>query len=379
MNIFDLVHIRKAEFYVNRIMTLENEYRQGGEHTYAALAKFDADLAQIVDTFQVLIPLAKRNADVIPLCLDYVLSGINLFTLRFDARDLLAMKQEVYALIRDKIDQHPNSAYIIANMVSDYAHLDEYEAAFALADEAMVVAHRADNKDSMMVVQAALGNAYMVRGEYDMAYQRFVVAFDMDEPYQAFAGAISLGNIAMRNEDYATALDHYSKAHVLAQQSGNPRELIVVLNNLAQVQTSFGRFYLAIDYANEALAHCRKIGDKNSEGTVLGFLGEIHCKLFGVAQGLSYLLDALQVAETTNKRGSIGFHNMNVGNIYTRLGQREKALHHLYTAAKIFEEIGTTEWSEALEGLIRFNKDPKNRIISIAWRLLKRPETTRIK
>jgi len=86
----DQIHLRYAEHYQDRLRSLKMEYRRGNESTLAALQQFDRDMPHIRQAIEWVRARLARGATYKNLFSLYLDAGVDIFPIRFEAKDLVA-------------------------------------------------------------------------------------------------------------------------------------------------------------------------------------------------------------------------------------------------------------------------------------------------
>ena len=112
------------------------------------------------------------------------------------------------------------------------------------------------------------------------------------------------------------------------------------LGNLGIAYSNLGQVEKAIGYYGQALAISQEIGDRRSEGVWLGNLGQAYRDLGEVEKAIGYHEQALAISQEIGDRRSEGVWLGNLGIAYSNLGQVEKAIGYYEQALAISQEIG---------------------------------------
>ena len=137
------------------------------------------------------------------------------------------------------------------------------------------------------------------------------------------------------NANSQTKAERLEKVVMLAQ---NDSQRVELLNNLADVY-KFSNPDSAILFANSARIIAKRINDIEQELWSVLLLGLSHITLGNDAEALQNILWCLKVAEEENLMDLKAKSLIQMGIIYTRMGEYEKALNYHKNAGDIFDSI----------------------------------------
>jgi len=145
--------------------------------------------------------------------------------------------------------------------------------------------------------------------------------------------------------------------------------------NIGALIYKLGRREEAIENLKKALRIVQEVGEKASEGMILGFIGTILSEADESSNSLEYLTQAIEISREIGDRRTEVMHLGNLGSAYLDLEEYEKAAEVLDQGVKLAEEVG-----DALTGtellvisgiLYREKKDYKKSIECFDKTLLK--------
>ncbi|OFY96316.1 MAG: hypothetical protein A3K10_16365 [Bacteroidetes bacterium RIFCSPLOWO2_12_FULL_31_6] len=111
------------------------------------------------------------------------------------------------------------------------------------------------------------------------------------------------------------ALDYYHKSLVIREEINNKKEIAMSLNNI-------GAIYEAI-------------------GDPLCKLSPKKCKEIGLQKAMEYYTKSLKLREESNDKIGVGISYNNMGGVYLKLGDREKAKFYITKALSIYQKMGS--------------------------------------
>jgi tetratricopeptide (TPR) repeat protein len=149
----------------------------------------------------------------------------------------------------------------------------------------------------------------------------------------------SLGYLALKRGDYATALTYLEQSLVIRRAIGDKAGEGATLNNLATTAYAGGDYATALTYLEQSLAIRREIGDKAGEGATLNNLSQIYDARGDYATALTYLEQSLAIQRAIGDKAGEGTTLTNIGAIYYKTGHQEQAKPYFLDALTIFEAL----------------------------------------
>jgi len=186
------------------------------------------------------------------------------------------------------------------------------------------------------------GLIHLRRGNYDEAIAQFQNALQiaqyLDERTALARAHNGLGIIRLR-EDFAAAIDHFQQAFTLYEGAGDIPGQAKSHNLIANAYIETGKWDEADYHYRQARAIFEKIGDVYNGAFSDNNLGEIALYQGRLDDALTFYRQALQALEQIG--GStyvLGVLHMNLGHVFIRREEIDKALQELQTAREHFEQ-----------------------------------------
>ena len=139
---------------------------------------------------------------------------------------------------------------------------------------------------------------------------------------------------------YRQAIEHYSRALALNQQTGWLEGQAATLSKLGVAHARSGRLPQAADYHNHALALNQRIGRLGGQATNLGNLGVVYLEQGRLEAAFDHHAQALALFGKLGYRGSQGTALGWLGEIDHAKGQLDRAVDHANAALAIQREVG---------------------------------------
>jgi two-component system, cell cycle response regulator len=150
-----------------------------------------------------------------------------------------------------------------------------------------------------------------------------------------------MGWAYMVQGQHAEAVAHAEQGRALAEQVQDGPGLARAYNNLGVMARSRGEPVAAIALFERALALQRRHGLRREEAGSLNNLGVAHgFDLADYGTALDYHLQALEVRRGLGDQQDLALSFNNIGVIYARLGERERAVEHYQQALQIRRALG---------------------------------------
>jgi len=174
----------------------------------------------------------------------------------------------------------------------------------------------------------------------------------------------NLGNAYAALGDARKAIEYHEQALVIAREIGDRRGEGAALGNLGLAYADLGDARKAIEYYEQRMVIAREIGDRRGEGAALGNLGNAYADIEETEKAI---LNAEQLTELAKAQEEYRVY-LNIGNIYSKVDQEEKAYDAYGAAILIAPEVGMLyrnrassliklkRWQEASNDLIEGEK-----------------------
>jgi tetratricopeptide (TPR) repeat protein len=146
----------------------------------------------------------------------------------------------------------------------------------------------------------------------------------LGDAYRGMGQAPGAGGAALRRANLYTAADTYHRALVIVREIGDRRSEGDLLGRLGNTYLSLGelgdgQYRAAIDHYQQAVAIARAVGDRLAEGARLGNLASTLYALGQISQARDTYRQALAIARAVGDRRGEGTRLGNLGNVYYAL------------------------------------------------------------
>lgn len=137
------------------------------------------------------------------------------------------------------------------------------------------------------------------------------------------------GFAAMKESNYPVALEHLTKAQLIAEKNNWNQEVFEIKNNIGIIYMNISDYGEALNYFLDAYTLALKNPDSNNEMSVLNNIAVIYCMEEDFEKGREYYLKAYELAKKTNNKGKMVRYAMNlvkVAHLFNELDTARKLL-----------------------------------------------------
>jgi len=216
------------------------------------------------------------------------------------------------------------------------------------------------DKAVLMSILNSKGNAYLKKGNHQLALNAFLKCLPLSKEPKLFAIHNNIGIVYANIGNMPEAIKFWGKAEVSAESNANPISVANIKCNLVHCYVITGKIEHAKQKAQEVLALMEAHPDKQAQFitpyiNVFNELGEIYAK----EKDAQKALDVLQQALTKAEEASLIVHSCKtlntIASVYFDINNEEKALYNIHKSLNYADKYGLREQKKtALESVIRF-------------------------
>jgi DNA-binding SARP family transcriptional activator/predicted ATPase len=177
------------------------------------------------------------------------------------------------------------------------------------------------------------------RGKFEDSRLLCERAFAMQKDHEDWLGLLPtlrlLADIALEQEDYVLADQHCQRALVLCEKLQNRGELGAIYYSLTVVARLQENYTLAHSYAEKGLFLLQYAGYRQFEALILYELSRIQAKTLHYEAALEAGMKALNLIDLINDNFNKVYMMSHLGNLYDKLGIKEKACFYWQEALNI--------------------------------------------
>lgn len=227
-----------------------------------------------------------------------------------------------------------------------FAHTDRFADAERVARQALSLARRIDDPESLGAALTVLGTTMGWRGRPADAVPHLEAAVSANEhdPALQAESRWALGNVLRDLSRYDAAADQLTRAYSLYQEANDAAGQANAMGALAAVYMETGRSAAAEACYLQALMRCRSIGFRRGEAVNLSNLAKNQYFCGDVAAAQKQLSDALAACSGLGDRRLEAFARAHAANMRHRvLGEDDAACDDAEAALALAREIGNRD------------------------------------
>lgn len=155
-----------------------------------------------------------------------------------------------------------------------------------------------------------------------------------------YAGSLNnKGFLAQEHGNIAKALEYYSSALKIQEQSDEKKGMATTINNIAYIYMHQGDMPNALASVNKAMQLQIQVGDSAGVALSLNNLGTICKKKNDIPKALDYFNKSLQIQKRLKNDYGASICLSNIGDIYIEQGDKAKGVEYILQSLKIREEV----------------------------------------
>ena len=257
-----------------------------------------------------------------------------------------AERSDLVAAVQHAAEHGPRpSAWLLADALHGYLWQGMYVVDWSAVAEAALAAAQAEGAArAQSSAQLSLADLNLCLSRYGQAIEHYSRALALNQQtgwLEAQAATVSkLGVAYARSGRLAEAADHHRQALTLNQRIGRVGGQATNLGNLGVVYLEQGRLQVAFDHHAQALALFGKLGYRDSQGTALAWLGEIDHALGRFDGAVDHANAALAIQREVGDRGGEADTLRTLAGIHRDTGRHDQAFELATTAAALAGDTG---------------------------------------
>jgi len=200
--------------------------------------------------------------------------------------------------------------------------------------------------DQSSVEAAMIGNdeagVYLKKGMYTKAFeiaQKAVAMLSTEHSKEKSYLLNTIGEINFYWGKMDEALSSYNRTLVLAKKCGLENQVALVYKNIGRVYLEQGKISDAERFLKMALFSCEKTGDFYLEAMIYNDLGIVFT-FFDSGKARDYYLRSLNISKKIGDEDGVAAIFNNIGALYQREIELEKAMRMFEEALRIWENLG---------------------------------------
>ena len=212
------------------------------------------------------------------------------------------------------------------------------------AKQALQLAEKLNDPIGIFMSLNKIGNWHFIHEQYQEAVGYYLKALELEprvDNKQFIANVLTnIGMVYWRLEDYDTSEKYHTRALEMRKNVGYTKaQMAATLNNLGLAAFGKGETPKAIDYYREALTLYKEANYKRGEAAALTNLANIYAELKNYPTALKFHISAAAIYKDLGIQWRVANSSLGIGDIYTLMGQYEKAKMYLESALEKAKEI----------------------------------------
>jgi len=256
------------------------------------------------------------------------------------------------ALIDSMLKQLPcqkedtNKVNMLVLLTYTYSNVDPDEG-IKYGQLAQTLATKLEWKKGIGDANNRMGMNYLNKSEYSKALEHYSNALKIYEETGSKNGIAAvecnIGNVYQEKGDYAKSLECYLKALKLDEETGNTQYAATVTGNIGNSYGIQGDWPKAMEYYLKALAMYEDLKDKSGIARTTGNIGNAYISLQDTRKALEYFFKALKLNEELGNKMGIAVATINIGTAYQKVGNFAMSIEYYEHALKVSEEINAKD------------------------------------
>ncbi len=210
--------------------------------------------------------------------------------------------------------------------------------------EALALATQIEDHKGIAASYNNLGVAYRNQGALDKALEYYLLSLKMYETLENKEGIATtknnIGNIYTLKKDYGQAMKYFEESHKAFIELGDQQKIIGSMNNLGNLHSDLQLYEQALKYYSQAWQLSVKSGKQFSD--LLNNMGNLFFRQGNYQRAIEYYLRALDLAKKENNNLAILNVTANLGEVYARAGQGNRAQENLESALAMSKALQAT-------------------------------------
>lgn len=241
----------------------------------------------------------------------------------------------------------------------DYAKsFDFYNLALVLSQE---------NKDKMNEadVLGKLAVWYMDNDDNDKSLELLTKSAEINRErrhiykhnYNLACDYFNLGLVFSNKKDFAAAKEFYDKSFRIFEKLKLTHELSDYYFNIGEIYARRKEYLKAMDCYDKGLKIDEKLGNKFNLASDYGMIAELHVEMDNLAQAEKYFNQSVGLSKEINAYPELADAYYNLGLLYKKKNQKNKAKDCLRQAQEIYALIGSNKYQKIKQEFLEFGSD----------------------
>jgi len=337
--------LRYAEYYLAALRHSNELYMNGHEDLLNGLRQFDEEWINIQKAQTWAVAVSEKDSEAAKICVEFSYAGPNCIELRqpLDKRiewhetawnalqhlkKYQAAKQQGAPIVLQE-GAHSGEGYVFTNLGSAYLDQGETHKAIEFFEKALEINRKFGDRDGEGDVLGRLGNACHLLGQSHRAIDLLEKELDIKR---------EVGN---RRSEGNTLIILATVYIELGQHNIETEQRAGTIGFFESNQPYYSDpYHRAIELLELALDATREVGNRRSEGSALGELGNAYFLLGQYDLAIKNHEESLAIKTEIKDERSVGNTLGNLGVAYSALGKTNKAIEFYEKHLKIARKVG---------------------------------------
>lgn len=244
----------------------------------------------------------------------------------------------------EKTEVHKVLANSYANLGDAYLNRGDYDVALNNFKKSLSIHEAINDQKNAARDYNSIGYAYEKKGNFHEALKILKKAIKLEEEgFDKEALAIGYNNLGLaywNQSEFANALEYFFKSLKLFEEIGKLDRIAKCYNNIGNISVSQGNYPAALRYYFLSLKTAEKLQNKSDLGFIYNNIGMVYVQQKKVGSALQFFQKSLRICEEIGDKEGIATSYLNIGSILQDEGKLEEANGNYFEALEIYESIG---------------------------------------
>jgi len=254
-----------------------------------------------------------------------------------------------YFKLHPKEKGYPQALNYTGNL---YEKLGEYDLSLGYNKQAFKIARQNKDLEVQAKALASIGKIFKITADYEKAIDAFKeslsLRIDLGNEHAIASSYNWIAETYTQSTDYVSAMEYYNKSIELRKKN-NSKELPWSYLGIAGLYKKMGQYNRAIENYQNSLSLYKKVTSDKCDLFCYKGMGEVYVELHDHERSTSYLLNAMQLAESMGKKTILYEIHKLLAENYESSKQYKTAMEHYRVYQQLLEEVLNSEMLNKLK------------------------------
>jgi tetratricopeptide (TPR) repeat protein len=230
--------------------------------------------------------------------------------------------------------------------------------------QALTLATEINDQKGMAASYNNLGVAYRSQGALDKSLEYYLISLRIYDKLANKDGVATtksnIGTIYSMKKDYGQAMKYFEEAHQQFTEMGEQPKIIVAMNNLGNLHSDLQLYEQALKYYSQASQLSEKSGKIYADP--MNNIGNLYFKQGNYQRAVEFYERALKLALKENNQLTMLNILANLGEVYAKAGQGNKAQYYLDSATSLSKHLGAFVYEPTILKSMAYNYAKQNKM-----------------